>query len=114
MVRVTHNIPQVQVSMKGKQGRIGRATQSAIQKAGFLVERHSKQRAPVDTGRLRSSIRSRAFLFTATIRPNVNYAQFVHDGTRFMRGRPFMKQGLRDSTAQIRAVFSREIKGALR
>ncbi len=113
-VKITSNIVQVGNKISRIQPRVVRAIKSSIRKAGLLVERHSKMRAPVDTGRMRSSIRSTSHGLSATIRPNVNYARFVHDGTRFMRARPFMTEGLNLSITEIRAVFNREIKGALR
>jgi len=108
------NIPVVQSRLLLKQRRIGRAISRSIRKAGLLVERTSKQRSPVDTGRMRSSIRSSFTPLTATIKPNVNYAIFVHDGTSRMRGRPFMTEGLKDAQSDIVSVFEREIKGSLR
>lgn len=59
------------------------------------VERFAKQLTPVDTGRLRASIHySPADLFlTSIVSTNTDYAVFVHEGTKFMRGRPFMKYG---------------------
>lgn len=55
---------------------------------------------PVDTGRLRASIRGRASR-TWTLRPqftvstNVDYAPMVHDGTRPHTIRPWTKQALK-------------------
>ena len=113
-IKISSNINQVQNKIARMQPRVVRAIQGSVRKAGFIVERHSKMRSPVDTGRMRSSINTTVRGLSATIRPMVHYAQFVHNGTRFMRAQPFMTRGLNDSITEIRAVFNREIKGALR
>ena len=66
-----------------------------ISKIALRVERYSKQLTPVDTGRLRASIATSWLVgqIGAIVQPNVNYAIFVHEGTRYMRGRPFMEKG---------------------
>lgn len=64
----------------------------------YLVERGAKVFAPVDTGRMRGSIGVSYGLgsggLSAMIGPHVDYAYFVHQGTRHMKGRPFMEWGL--------------------
>lgn len=66
-----------------------------INKVAFSIERVAKQVTPVDTGTLKSSIlTSPAVLgLKATISPRVHYAIYVHEGTRYMRARPFMTMG---------------------
>jgi HK97 gp10 family phage protein len=62
------------------------------------IETAAKARCPVDTGRLRSSINWRMSLdggtLAAIIGTNVEYAIYVHEGTRYMPGRPFLVEGL--------------------
>lgn len=62
------------------------------------VETAAKARCPVDTGRLRSSITWRIEVdgngLVAIVGTNVSYAVFVHEGTRYMNGRPFLVEGL--------------------
>lgn len=45
-----------------------------LTKAGLLVEREARKNCPVDTGNLRSSIKSEVNGNTATIGTNVEYA----------------------------------------
>lgn len=70
-----------------------RAINNTISKAALSVEREAKIDSPVDTGRLRSTISTVLIPLQATIQPHVNYAIFVHEGTRFMQSRPFMYTG---------------------
>jgi len=54
---------------------------SFLQKSGFTVEGQAKENAPVDTGRLRSSITSRVAEHQVFIGSNVEYAPYVEFGT---------------------------------
>jgi len=112
-INITSNIPIVSKKLMAKPALINSALKRAIRKSALLVERYSKMRSPVDTGRLRSSIRTRIDNFVATVNPTVDYAVFIHDGTKYMKARPFMTQGVEDATTEIRSVFNREIKGIL-
>ena len=76
--------------------------QEIIEKAGYLVERESKMVTPIDTGRLRASIMTEIGAYSAIIAPHTDYAFFVHEGTRFMSARPFMKQGYDKALPAIR------------
>jgi HK97 gp10 family phage protein len=63
------------------------------------VESAAKARCPVDTGRLRSSITWRVETdsdgVVGIVGTSVEYAIYVHEGTRHMAGRPFLVEGLR-------------------
>lgn len=77
------------------------ATQEAIEEYAFSVERESKIETPVDTGRLRSSIVTDIGNLHARVAPHVNYAVFVHEGTKYMKGRPFMSLGLTKASIKL-------------
>lgn len=66
-----------------------------INKLAFGIERFGKQLSPVLTGRLRASIHTTpaSSMLQAVVATGTDYAIFVHEGTRFMRGRPFMEMG---------------------
>lgn len=51
-------------------------------KSTLAIEAEAKERAPVDTGRLRGSIQSRLQPTRAFVRANVQYASHVEFGTR--------------------------------
>lgn len=90
---------------------------NASMKSAFLVERESKVLSPVDTGRMRASIATSLgiadFGITSIVQTNVKYAIFVHEGTRRMRGRPFMKQAVDHVRNQIQDVYELELSRAL-
>lgn len=64
----------------------GEPMENAMRKATLIVERDAKRYAPVDTGRLRSSITPQVVTQSKTVKgivgSNVVYAPFVEDGTR--------------------------------
>lgn len=67
-------------------GRLSTESKRAADRAGTRVQNEARRLAPVDTGRLRSSIVSRAEdhgrTYDVTVGTNVNYAEFVENGTR--------------------------------
>jgi len=68
--------------------------QKKIEKLAFLIEREAKPVTPYKTGLLRASVRVESIgSLRAVIAPHTHYAIYVHEGTRFMRARPFMLWG---------------------
>lgn len=96
-------------------GEIEKAVDIALNKGALLVEGTAKRLAPVDTGRLRSSIITRVDqkAISRSILPTVKYAIFVHEGTRFMQGRPFLYNAKIAEEENIRELFSNEINKVL-
>lgn len=89
------------------QGRIARPN-DLIQVVVMLVERYAKPPTPVRTGHLRRSVRGRVLSpTTGEVGTDVPYAPFVHDGTRFMAGRPFLTDGLNAALPTINALVQR-------
>jgi hypothetical protein len=74
----------------------------AMTRIVFTVESNTKVNTPVRTGHLQASNRGAvASSERGSVRNSVHYAYFVHEGTRYMRGRPFMQRGLASSTSLI-------------
>ena len=61
-----------------------------IWKLALDITARAKTLTPVDTGFLRSSYVNIFEDKKATIWPQANYAAFVHEGTKFMQGTPFL------------------------
>lgn len=109
-ISVTVDSDRYKKFLKDAPEKIERIMQNVIYKGAFLIERESKMRAPVDTGRLRASISTDIRPMTATISTNTNYAVYVHDGTRYIKSNPFMKDGAASADQQIGAIIEDEIK----
>lgn len=112
-ISVTIDASKLQKFLADTPDKLTSALSRVIQKFAFQVERESKIVTPVDTGRLRGSIASEIRPLQATIAPNVTYAVFVHEGTRFMRARPFMRWGLNSADRALDGIINSEIKEAL-
>lgn len=80
-------------------------TEEALVRVGMRVQSTARGLAPVDTGRLRSSIvmvkgRDGAGFYVA-IGTNVSYARFVEFGTSRTRAQPFLTPALALATGMI-------------
>jgi HK97 gp10 family phage protein len=78
-------------------------------KSAFEIERAAKILSPVDTGRLRASIATSLGVMnrgiTSIVSTNVFYAIYVHEGTKRMRKRPFMRQAAESSIGKITSYY---------
>jgi len=96
-----------------------RLVKTAVASTALAVERGAKQRAPVDTGNLRSSMQVE-FLdsgFKARIttgntfrgNDNIGYAHYQEFGTKFMKAQPY----LGPAAEQERKAFIQKLKRAI-
>jgi HK97 gp10 family phage protein len=87
----------------------------AINSAGLTCQKVAKQNCPVGTpestgikgyhgGRLRASIHvDNSKWLESTVGTNVYYALWVHEGTRKMQGRPFLRKGFEAGAQQLQS-----------
>lgn len=72
-----------------------------LTRLGNRMVNSAKGKAPVDSGLMRSRIEFRLELTGRTLggvlAAKTNYAVFVHDGTRWMEGRPFLMDAVRET-----------------
>ena len=89
-----------------------RRVQAVVSKYLLLGESGAKERAPVDTGRLRSAIYSSPFAngLGGVVAVAVEYAPYVELGTRLIVAQPFLFPALE----AIRLDFRAELLQALR
>lgn len=89
----------LQSVLNGPQGPVARD----LARRANAVRSGAVARCPVDTGRLRASIRwslaKDAQGLVAIVGTDVKYAVYVHEGTRFMAARPFLRDALADIAA---------------
>lgn len=109
-VSITIDASRFQRFLGEAPGKVGLALKNIISKVAFLVEREGKTRSPVDTGRLRASIATDLYPMTATVHTNTNYAIYVHDGTRFVRPRPFMSEAVGVVENEVEKIMTDELK----
>lgn len=106
-MEVTTNADEVAAQLDRIVAKI-KTPRDLIMAAVLIVERQAKARTPVDTGTLRRSVTHGLLSPTSgQVGTNVEYARFVHDGTRFMAGRPFLTDALAASRPAINTMVDR-------
>jgi HK97 gp10 family phage protein len=72
--------------------KVREGTRLAVAQTALLIETDAKLFAPVDTGRLRSSIHAEIAPngLSATVSDGVDYGIHLEFGTRFQRAQPFL------------------------
>jgi HK97 gp10 family phage protein len=86
----------------------------AISRSIQLIENKGKRYSPVDTGKLRQSIRSQMeSAARGLVEVGSPYGFYVHEGTRYMRARPFMTQAVNDVEGEINDIFNQAVAKAL-
>lgn len=85
----------------------------AIAVSSYKVGRDSKINTPVDTGRLRASTTIRVTPISGTISTNTNYDIFVHEGTRRMTARPYLRNALESNENFIDQQFKKAVSDTL-
>lgn len=80
-----------------------------MQKVTLSALRRSIPRTPYKFGHLRRSETNRveAGGLRGYIGSNIKYAPFVHDGTRYMKARPFFAEGISDARPEIEAILQK-------
>jgi HK97 gp10 family phage protein len=105
------NYSTVSGQLKGKIANFATKVGNSVQGAGIDCEGNAKQRCPVDTGRLRSSIAyTKINQLSCRVGTNVKYAPYVEFGTYKMHPQPYLfpaylaaKQGL---LTELKAMVS--------
>lgn len=107
------NLAQIRAAFGQAPRLMTRELNTAIKKSVFSIESQSKQRTPVLTGRLRASHQSVFGNLRGEVGPTTNYAIFVHEGTRFMQGRPFLLEAVMSLESKIQNFFKDAVQNVL-
>lgn len=117
------NLPQLRMAFAKAPKFMNEEMSQALKQAGYLVMTKSIKAAPQRTGFLRSSHLQRGqggvFIagsgtnMRAEVGPTADYSVFVHEGTRFMRARPFLRDALFSSDNEIQSLFTKATQNAL-
>lgn len=130
------NLPQIKRAFGMSPLTMRKNLAKAMNKTVLTVGSKATVNAPVDTGRLRSSILGGSYkaghgraggsfttnygvglassnVLTASVGSNVEYALFVHEGTRYMRARPFLRKAVESSQAEVDGYFLTSVQQTL-
>lgn len=93
---------------------MGKAIARALEAVGIEAEGDAKELCPVDTGRLRNSITHiiDAGGDWAAIGTNVEYAEYVHNGTSRSKAQPFLTDAVTQNADKYRSITERMMKDA--
>lgn len=90
------------------------AFRAALQATGAAAEGHIKDHTPVQTGRLRASIRHFVRDLAAWVVTDVRYGGYVEFGTSRMSPRYYFKRGIDAAMPQLRTLWSDAMKSLWR
>lgn len=107
------NLPQIRAAFAKAPRLMARNLDLAIRKTVITIEGDSKRNTPVRTGRLRSSTYSRFSSLKGEIGTNTDYDRFVHEGTRFMRGRPYLRMAVESNETTTERFFTEAVQNTL-
>jgi len=105
-------MPEIRISIQPSFGSLANAFMrqnigsfliKEVNRLAAATERFSKQLAPTDTGTMKSRIGfvPAKALPRTIVKTDVFYSIYVHEGTKYMRARPFMKEGAKFAQAFI-------------
>lgn len=111
-IKIT-NLPQIKAAFAKSPIKMTLELNEAIKKSIFSIGRDSRINTPVLTGRLRASHYEAWSNLRGEVGPNTNYAIFVHEGTRFMRPRPFLLEAVKTNQQKVQMYFSKAVQNTL-
>lgn len=111
-IKIT-NLPQIKAAFLKSPTLMTRNLNEAIQKSIFKVGQQSRMNTPVDTGRLRASHYEQFSSLKGEVGTDTEYDIFVHEGTRFMSARPYLKTAVEDTARTIDDYFQDAVQKTL-
>lgn len=107
------NIAEIKRAFAMAPRLMARELNTTIREVVLSIGRASRQKTPVDTGRLRASTYERFANLRGEVGTNTEYDIFVHEGTRFLRGRPYLRQSVQMQEASTDRKFTEAVQHVL-
>lgn len=107
------NLPQIKRAFGMAPQLMTQELNKAIKKTVFVIQRRSMMNTPVDTGRLRASHSTLFNSLRGTLYTDTTYDRYVHDGTKYMKARPYMKKAVDDSSLATNMYFTEAVDNVL-
>ena len=111
-VKIT-NLEEIRSAFSKAPIEMTKELNKAIRTSIIAIEGQSKLNSPVLTGRLRASHASLFSNLRGETGPNTNYAIFVHEGTRYMKARPFLLEAVKTQENKIEQNFKDAVQNVL-
>jgi HK97 gp10 family phage protein len=94
-------------------GLSAQSMQQLLQRAGFEAEGLAKQKAPIDTGYLRSSIGAgKASSVEVPVNVGAEYGVYHELGTRYMKAKPYLEPSLKKAAGNLQAALEALFRSA--
>lgn len=103
-IKIT-NLPQIRAAFNKSPIEMRIGLNTAIRKAVLTIQGKSMMNTPVLTGRLRASTSSQFGDLRGEIGTHTNYDVYVHDGTKFMAARPYLKDAVESASGDTERFF---------
>jgi HK97 gp10 family phage protein len=113
-IKIT-NIAEIKRAFNKAPALTTRYLNSAIKLSIMKITGTSMAHTPVDTGNLRAS-HLRGLKFSnlyGEVSPTANYGIYVHQGTKYMKGRPFLYNAVRTENNYVQEQFSKAMQQVL-
>lgn len=107
------NIAQIRRAFSSSPVLMVKELNTAIRQTVLSVGAQSRRNTPVNTGRLRASTYERFGSLRGEVGTDVFYDRFVHDGTRYMRGRPYLADAVSHNESNTEKYFTRAVDRVL-
>lgn len=107
------NLEQIKSAFRRSPQIMTKELYKAIKTSIFEIETESKSNTPVATGYLRASHQTTFEPLKGMIEPTANYATFVHEGTRYMKARPFLANAVKTEAEKVKGNFEKAVESTL-
>lgn len=107
------NLPQIKRAFDLAPNEMRRQLNMAIKKTILSIQSKSMINTPVKTGRLRGSTASVFGDLRGEVGTHTNYDVYVHEGTRYMKGRPYLKDAVEENNPSTEKYFKEAVQNTL-
>lgn len=111
-VKIT-NIDQIRSAFRKAPALMVKELDIAIKKTIMQIAGQSMKNTPVLTGRLRASTYENFSPLKGTVGTNTDYDMFVHEGTRYMKARPYLRNAVEEESSETQGFFKDAVENVL-
>lgn len=111
-VKIT-NLPEIRAAFASAPFQMTTQLNIAIRKSILNIQRSSMINTPVRTGRLRASHSSEFGNLKGQVGTHTNYDIFVHNGTRYQRAQPYLKDAVEITNEDTQRFFTQAVQNVL-
>jgi HK97 gp10 family phage protein len=108
------NMDEIKAAFRLAPTLMAKELDKAIAKSIFAIQGTSMTNTPVDTGRLRASHMTMFAPLRGVLDVTAYYGVFVHEGTRYMKPRPFLLNAVTTNEASVDDNFAKAVDNVLK